>query len=440
MKVLIVEDEKILRISLDKSLQKAGYAVVACDDGLKAISLVKKERFDIVLTDIRLPNADGYEILAYLQKRSPDTKVIMMTAFGSIEAAVTALKQGAEDYLTKPFSKEELLHRFAKIRDYQSVLEENRKLKKQLKTDKIIIGNAPLLNKALEQVSLAAPKDYTILIEGQSGTGKELVVNLIHKLSVRKNKPLIKVNCSALPETLFESELFGHEKGAFTGAIKQNIGRFERANGGTLFFDDIDDLPLSMQVKLLRVIQEQEIERVGGNKSIPINVRIIAATKVDLLEKVKSGLFRDDLYYRINVIKIILPTLKERSSDVPLLVSHFLKKHGEDHIVSPSLMENLIAYNWPGNVRELENIIVQMIAVSKSNILRKSLLPGQFLKKTEPVKAETTKVLSSTLATSEMTMIKEALEQCQWRQKDAAELLGIPRTTLRSKMEKYELI
>ena len=231
MKVLLIEDEKILRVSLDKSLTKAGYTVSTCEDGSQALSNLSENKYDIVITDIRLPNADGFEILNFISTNHPKTKVIMMTAYGSIEAAVNALKQGADDYITKPFTKEELLHRLAKIRDYQSVLDENKKLKKELKIKKRIIGEAPAFIKTIEQVKLAAPKDYTILIEGESGTGKELIVDMIHKLSSRKKKPLIKVNCSALPETLFESELFGHEKGSFTGALKQNIGRFERSRG-----------------------------------------------------------------------------------------------------------------------------------------------------------------------------------------------------------------
>jgi len=439
MKLLLIEDEKILRISLNKSLAKAGYLVSTCEDGKEAISNLKKNKYDIVLTDIRLPNADGFEILNFISTNHPKTKVIMMTAFGSIEAAVEALKQGADDYITKPFTIEELLHRLAKIRDYQSVLAENKKLKKKIKLNSKIIGEAPEFIKTIELVKLAAPKDYTILIEGESGTGKELIVNMIHNLSTRKKKPLIKVNCSALPETLFESELFGHEKGSFTGAVKQNIGRFERANGGTIFLDDIDDLSYPMQVKLLRVLQEREIERIGGDKTIPINIRLIVATKVDLKKEMESGNFRNDLFYRINVVRIKMPLLKERKSDIPLLVSHFLKKHGDRQKITPSLMDKLLEYNWPGNVRELENLIVQMIAISKSDMLDDDLLPNQFNQSviTESANFDS---LSTNISNSEKIMIKDALEKCKWSQKEAAKLLDIPRTTLRSKMKKYELI
>ena len=439
MRILIIEDEKILRVSLDKSITKAGYSVSTCEDGSQALSNLAKNKYDIVLTDIRLPNADGFEILNYISNNHPKTKVIMMTAFGSIEAAVEALKQGADDYITKPFTKEELLHRLAKIRDYQSVLKENKKLKKKLKIKRKIIGEAPAFIKTIEQVKLAAPKDYTILIEGASGTGKELIVDLVHKLSSRKKKPLIKVNCSALPETLFESELFGHEKGSFTGALKQNIGRFERASGGTIFLDDIDDLPYPMQVKLLRVLQEREIERIGGNKTIPIDIRLIVATKVDLKKEMESGKFRNDLFYRINVVKIKMPLLKERKSDIPLLVNHFLLKHGDQQKVTPSVMNRLMEYDWPGNIRELENLTVQMIAISKNNILDDDLLPNQFNINILTNIADNNSQ-SFNLSNSEKSMIAAALEKCKWCQKEAANLLGIPRTTLRSKMKKYELI
>ena len=439
MKVLLIEDEKILRVSLDKSLTEAGYTVSTCDDGSQALSNLALKKYDIVLTDIRLPNADGFEILNYISTNYPKTKVIMMTAYGSIEAAVSALKQGADDYITKPFTKEELLHRFAKIRDYKTVLEENEKLKKELKLKSKIIGESPIFLKSIEQVKLSAPKDYTILIEGESGTGKELIVDLIHELSSRNTKPLVKVNCSALPETLFESELFGHEKGSFTGALKQNIGRFERANGGTIFLDDIDDLPLAMQVKLLRVLQEREIERIGGNRTIPIDIRLIVATKVDLKKEMEKGNFRNDLYYRINVVRIKMPLLKERKSDIPLLVKHFLVKHGNRQKVTAAVMNQLMEYDWPGNIRELENLIVQMIAISKNDILDEDLLPHQFNQNIIKNIADNNS-LSDSISSSEKSMIVQALEKCKWRQKEAAELLGIPRTTLRSKMKKFELI
>jgi DNA-binding NtrC family response regulator len=439
MKILLIEDEKILRISLSKMLQKAGYAVFPCENGLKAIDILEKEMFDLVLTDIRLPGKSGMDILKYIQKNYPNTKVILMTAFGSVESAVNALKVGASDYLTKPFSQEELLHKLATIRDYQSIKKENIELKQKLNLSKKIIGNSPVFLSLIEKINLTASSDHSILIEGESGTGKELIIDLIHEKSDRSKRPLIKVNCAALSESLFESELFGHEKGAFTGALKQNLGRFERANGGTLFIDDIDDLPLSLQVKLLRVIQENEIERVGGNKTISIDVRILAATKVNLQKQMEDGKFRDDLFYRLNVVHLLVPSLRNRSDDIPLLAAHFIKKHGSGHHITPAVMALLQSYHWPGNVRELENAIIQMIALSRGDTLVASLLPKylQEQKKTKPNSDGSS--LNQTISSSEKTIIKETLEKCRWQQTDAAKLLNIPRTTLRSKMKKYGL-
>ncbi len=439
MKILLVEDEKILRISLDNTLKNAGYAVLPCSSGAKAITALDNETFDVVLTDIRLPEKDGMEILHHIKSNFPDTKVIMMTAFGSVESAVDALKKGASDYLTKPFSQDELLLRLAKIKEYQTVVTENIKLKQQLDVKTKIIGNSPLFLTTMEKVKLAATGDHTILIEGESGSGKEMIVDYIHETSSRTEFPLIKVNCSALSENLFESELFGHEKGAFTGALKKNIGRFERANNGTLFLDDIDDLSLALQVNLLRAIQEGEIERVGGNKTIPVDVRIVAAAKISLREKMKSGEFRDDLFFRLNVVHISIPRLNDRIDDIPLLTAHFLEKHGSSHHITPAVMEKLKNYSWPGNVRELENVIIQMIALAQGDTLVASLLPSHIRNHESIQKQHVESSLKQTMAESEKNLIMDALEKCKWRQKDAAELLGVPRTTLRSKMDKFGL-
>ena len=442
MKILLIEDEKILRISLDKTLRVAGYGVHSCEDGKKALSILKKEKFDVVLTDIRLPGVDGTEIQKFVKEKFPDTKVILMTAFGSVESAVKALKMGAHDYLTKPFSPDELLHRMSQLRDYQSILVENIRLKEQLEEKPNLIGSDPAFLQVLDKIKLAAQGEHTILIEGESGTGKELIVDYIHELSPRKDDSLIKVNCSALPETLFESELFGHEKGAFTGAVKQSIGRFERANGGTLFLDDIDDLSKPLQVKLLRVIENREVERLGGNKIIPVDVRIVSATKTDLRKEVEKGKFRDDLFYRLNVVTIEVPPLRKRREDIPILAAHFLEKHGREHTITPAVLERLGEYDWPGNVRELENIIIQMIALIHGDTLVASLLPTHICKKKDTVESisQASLTLNQAMAKTEHKLIKDTLEKCKWRQKDSAEVLGIPRTTLRSKMKRYKLI
>jgi len=440
MKILLVEDEKILRISLDKTLRKAKFAVHSCDRGDTAISILQKETFDVILTDIRLPGSDGLEILQFVQKSLPTTKVILMTAFGSVESAVGALKMGAHDYLTKPFTQDELLHRLNQLRNLQSIIVENMSLREQLIDRQKLIGNSPKFLKVMDRTQLAAQGDHTVLIEGESGTGKELIVDMIHTLSDRREKPLIKINCSALPESLFESELFGYEKGAFTGATRQHIGRFERAKGGTLFLDDIDDLPKPLQVKLLRVIQEREIERIGGKKTIPVDFRLVAATKVDLRKMMEENIFRDDLFYRLNVITVDVPPLRNRKSDIPLLTAYFLEKHGKGHTVTRVVLQKLTEYSWPGNVRELENVIIQMIALTQGDTLTASLLPSQFVEQASSSKDSEISELNTAIAKSEKTMIVDALEQSKWRQNTAAKKLGIPRTTLRSKMKKYGLV
>ena len=439
MKILLIEDEKILRVSLIKALRKAGYAVHPCSDGKKGAEALGKEVFDVVLTDLRLPGYDGIEILRRVKKRSPSTHVVLMTAYATVESAVEALKMGAHDYLTKPFSQEELLHRMAQLDSYQSLLSENRELKGRLSEKHEIIGNAPSFRRSLERIHQSAPGEHTVLLEGESGTGKELIADLLHDLSARKGGPLIKVSCSALPESLFESELFGHEKGAFTGAAKRSIGRFERADGGTIFLDDIDDLPKPLQVKLLRAIEEREIERVGGQQTISVDVRIVAATKVDLRHKMEEGEFRDDLFYRLNVVNVQIPPLRERQSDIPLLAAHSLDKFGDGYTMTPALLERFMEYQWPGNVRELENVIIQMIALAQEKTLEASLLPSHFHKpETALIDADASSLTEATTAL-EKSMILEALEKCKWRQKDAAEMLKVPRTTLRSKMQRYGL-
>lgn len=438
MKILLAEDEKILRVSLEKTLVNSGHRVVSCNDGTSAQEVLEEDVFDLVLTDLKMPGADGLEILRLVKDLTPGTSVILMTAHGTVESAVEALKLGAHDYLTKPFSQDELLHRIGQLENYALLQKENVRLKEELSRSEKLIGNSPSFLQVIESARMAAEGEHTILIRGESGTGKELLVDMIHDISLRKDRPLVKVNCSVLPESLFESELFGYEKGAFTGASKRHLGRFERAQDGTLFLDDIDDLPKSLQVKLLRAIEQREIERLGGMETIPVNVRVVVATKVDLRKEVEEGRFRDDLYYRLNVVTVHMPPLRERRSDIPLLAGHFLLKHGDNHKLTPRALEVLTEYDWPGNVRELENVIVQMIVLAEGTTLVASLLSPQ-LRRNKSALLTDQKSLSEAVAYSEKAMILEALEKTRWRQKDAAEMLGIPRTTLRSKMEKYSL-
>ena len=379
MKIMLVEDEKITRKTLTDILKKENYDVNSFGDGTEALNELKQNNFDVVITDLRLPGTNGLDILKAAKEINSKTVVIIITAYATVETAIESLKLGAYDYLLKPFSPEQLLSILKHIEQLSKVLNENEKLKSRLELfeKKTIIGSSAKVKAFLDMIKIVAPQDHTILIQGESGTGKELCARTIHNFSLRKDKEFIAINCAVIPETLIESELFGHEKGAFTGAVKKHIGYFEKANGGTLLLDDIDDLPLAMQVKLLRVLQEKEISRVGSTENIPIDVRIVCATKVDLKERVNQKLFREDLYYRLNIIPIVLPPLRERKEDIPELLIHFLKKHGAEEkvqYVDDNIYSILNKYDWPGNVRELENMTERIIALSPNQHLNTTVL------------------------------------------------------------------
>lgn len=376
-KILIVEDNEYVLESIKLLLSKEGYDVATASDGLAAIELFKNGQYDLVIADIKMPQMDGMELLQRLKSESPDISVIIMTAFGSIKNAVEAMKMGASDYITKPISSEEIKLVIQKVFEKQDLVTEVKTLREELegryKLDNII-GKNQKMQEIYDLILNVSLTDATVLIMGETGTGKELVAKSMHFNSGRKNKPFVPINCSALPETLLESELFGHEQGAFTGAVKQRLGKFELANGGTIFFDEIGDLPPSIQTKLLRVLQEKEFERVGGNQTIKVDVRILAATNKDLSIAIKQGTFREDLYYRINVIPIILPPLRERREDIPLLAAHFLEKccatlKKDITAISQETMNAMISYSWPGNVRELENCIERAVIMTKDNII-----------------------------------------------------------------------
>ena len=450
MKILLIEDEKITRITLTDTLTEEGYQVTACATGSEGLAAFQTERYDALLTDLRLPAMSGIDILKMAKEKDPACPVIVMTAYASVDTAVQALKLGAYDYLTKPFSPDELLALLDKIKQFKDVVNENIKLKKRIRSfeNRTLIGQSPVMRSLISTLKIVAQNDFTVLIQGESGTGKEVAARFLHFHSPRRPKPFVAVNCAAVPETLLESELFGHEKGAFTGANRQHTGYFERAQGGTLFIDDIDDLPLVLQVKLLRFFQERTIYRVGGTKEITLDLRIIAASKVDLHQLIDQKKFREDLFYRLNIIPLIIPPLRERKEDIPILLNHFLDKLGGGQtkpLLTKRQMEIMENYSWPGNVRELENIAGRLLAMPESDYFIEQLKhPSEPLKdrlhpKAELIDFQNFNGIQAHLLHQEKELILQAIKKAGQNISDAARLLKIPRSTLRSKMEKLKI-
>ena len=449
MKILLIEDEKITRITLANTMRKEGFEVDTSEDGADGLRKVQTGLYDVIITDLRLPKVSGLEILKEARELPRECPVIIITAFASMDTAIEALQNGAYDYIIKPFSPDTLLVRLHNLRKLQEVVQENTALKRRILSfeKRVLIGSAPETLKLIKMVELVAKRNTTVLIEGESGTGKELVARAIHHLSDRSNKPFTAFNCAVIPENLFESELFGHEKGAFSGAHRQHIGYFERAHKSTIFIDDIDDFPYSLQVKLLRVLQEREFERVGGQKPIHVDIRILAASKVSLWEMVQKKTFREDLYYRLNIVPVSVPSLRERKDDIPLLVEHFLDKYCAEEVARnmiPRVMNELMAYDWPGNVRELENIIQRMIAIP--NMTDLNLSPEKEKLDQLPIESESVPNNQSTFPAYNQYMEEKdhqillwALDQTSNNICNAAKLLQIPRSTLRSKIKKYGL-
>ena len=438
--ILLIEDEKLMRVTIEDALRTAGYEVVSFETGTEALSSLKSSPADVVVTDVRLPDIDGINILKEITRMN-DAQVIVMTAFGTIKDAVKAMRLGAFDYITKPFSLDEFLLLIERALAVKKLRDENIRLKKDLSRCygfSNIIGGSAEMKKVFSLLERVSGSDSTILILGESGTGKELIATTIHYQSKRKDKPLIKVNCAAMPEGLIESELFGHEKGAFTGAIKRKPGRFELADKGTIFLDEIADLPLSTQSKILRVIQERTFERVGGTETLNADVRIIAATNKNLEEEVKKKRFREDLYYRLNVIPVILPPLRDRKEDIPLLIDSFLdkckNKLSKNIHFSRDAINALIEYDYPGNVRELENIIERCSTLAVSDVVEKDSLPSFILKKTEGGKQPS---LSSVASEAEKEYIIRTLKAAKGNKTKASEMLGISRKTLWEKINAY---
>jgi len=441
--ILIVEDEETQRSLLAGLLRKEGYTVEEAGNGTTALELFRTKTIDLALLDFKLPDMDGLAILKGLKDINPEVEVIMITAFGSIENAVNALKTGASEYLTKPIDLDDLLFKIKKIEDKKYLVHENRVLKEALKErfkSEDFIYASEKMNEVVSLIIRIAKTDSTCIIEGDSGVGKEVVVNLIHQLSERRNQPLVKVNCAAIPETLLESELFGYEKGAFTGAFQRKIGKFELANRGTIFLDEIGDLSPLLQAKLLRVIQEREVERLGGLHPVKVDTRVIVATNKSLDEEVKRGSFREDLYYRLNVVRIWVPPLRERKEDIPLLMEFFIKKYTGRYKknvkgFTRETRDQLIKYDYPGNVRELENVIERAVVLARGDHITLEDLPG--LSEGATTRAEGG--IRETVGVMEKQMITEALIKGEWVQTKAASILGISERMLRYKMKKYAI-
>jgi len=450
--ILVVDDEKNTREGLKKFLEARDFDVTTAAGGEEALRQIEKEKPDIVLADLRMPEMDGMTLLEKIEAKYPEISVIVLTAYGTVENAVKAMKQGAFYYLTKPVNLEELEFLVKKALTQQSLQEENRELRRELFRERFeegnILAHSGKMKQVLEMVDRVAPTRSTILLQGESGTGKELLAHRIHELSPRRKEAFLAVHCAALTETLLASELFGHEKGAFTGATERRSGRFELANGGTLFLDEVAEIPLEMQVKLLRVLQEGEFERVGGTKTIRVDVRLICATNKDLAQEVRQGRFREDLFYRINVILIKAPPLRERREDVRPLAEHFVRYlsrvNGKSiEGVDREVYERLESYAWPGNVRELKNVVERMVVLSRDPVLSVKNIPED-LKREAPLRsagggASEWPPHEANLQEMEKELIRIKLLESSGNKSKAAKKLGISRRTLYRKIEEYDL-
>ncbi len=445
--VLVVDDDPAHRTMLRTLLTGWGYTIFEADDGSTAIEKAHDQAFDLILMDIRMIKVSGIEALHEIKAFNPSIPIIIMTAYSSVENAVEALKSGAYDYLTKPLDFDELRLAMERAMDHRQLKEENRLLRESLGSHfdrQNIIGRSPAMVTLLETVAQVASSEATVLIMGDSGTGKEMIAGAIHYNSPRKEGPFVKINCAAITETLLESELFGHEKGAFTGAHRKKEGRFRLAHGGSIFLDEISEMSLSMQVKLLRVLQEREITRVGGEEVIHVDVRVIAATNKDLLEEIQTGRFREDLFYRLNVVTLHVPALKDRKEDIPLLAQHFLttfceKNKKEMKGITPQAMDRMLKHDWPGNVRELMNAIERGVVLSTSEYLDEKELP--FLPKDatsgDQARSEAAIPADLPLEEVEKASILKTLELAGGNKSEASRRLGITRRTLHKKLKKY---
>lgn len=449
--VLVVDDEKNMRLVLSAMLKKEGYQVATAADGLEALDCIKKQDISVVVTDLKMPRLGGIGLLNRVMAKYPSLPVIIITAHGTISNAVSAVKKGAFDYITKPFDQEDLQNVITKAMKTKSLSDREMLLDSMEDDQYALIGASKPMLEIYDIIKTVAPTPTTILITGETGTGKELIARAIHENSARRGNPFIKINCAAIPENLMESELFGYEKGAFTGAVHKKPGRFEQAHKGTLFLDEIGDLPKDMQAKLLRTIQDREFERVGGVQTIKVDVRLVAATNRDLIQDVQDKRFREDLYYRINVLPILLPSLRERKNDIPLLAEHFIDKFNKKlgrrvRRLEPEVEQFFREYDWPGNIREMENLLERLILLANDDIIRYEALPADILtplppEAIRPEQAEGTfkEIVKGQAEAVESHIIARVLEQCGKNVTRAANRLGISRKGLQLKMIKYGL-
>ena len=451
--ILVVDDESNYLTVMETLLGEAGYEVLTASSAVEALKISAAADLDLVLTDMKMPKMSGIELLDKLQQLQPDLPVIIMTAFGTVEKAVSAMKKGAFDYILKPFKNEEILVTIAKALKHRHLILTNRLLNQELEKKygfPNIVGESRVMEDILAMVKRVAGSRATVLITGESGTGKELIARAIHQCSNRAAKSCISVNCGALTETLLESELFGHERGAFTHAVAMRKGRFELADGGTLFMDEVAEMSQGLQVKLLRVLQEMEFERVGGTRTIKVDVRVVAASNRDLKEEVEAGRFREDLFYRLNVVHLHLPPLRQRQEDIPLLAAHFIKKYVQENLrdktrITPEALQVLIHYAWPGNVRELENVMERAVILCSHNVISPQDLPAELAPAPAEPRLDVDRFiplntpLPEALDAIEEQMIRRALEKSGQVQVRAAELLGITKSLLQYKLKKYHL-
>jgi two-component system NtrC family response regulator len=450
-KILIIDDDTSLRRVVEYNLQEAGYQVLPAASGEEGLCLFAEEAPALVITDMKMPGMDGMQLLKAVKERSPETLVIVITAFGTVDVAVEAMKAGAYDYITKPFNRDELRLTVAKALQFRGLTAENRRLKDELsdKADyRTIIGSSKGMERVFEIVRKVADTDASVLITGESGTGKELVARSIHHHSSRRDAPFIAINCAAIPRELLESELFGHVRGAFTGAVKDKTGKFQLADGGTLFLDEVGELPMELQPKLLRALQERVVEPVGGTKPYKLDVRVVAATNLDIEKALADALFREDLYYRLAVIPIHLPPLRERRDDIALLLRYFCGKHGADRVnFGRNVMAALTSYRWPGNVRELENLVERLLIMKSGDSISLDDLPDKIRSAgtapgPSPQQGHVINLPDDgySLEQLEREVVVESLERNLWNQTAAARFLRIPRHTLIYRMEKYGIV